>query len=330
MPLFAWVCDLAPVPIVVACMVGGLWFLNNQLMTGVSSSLLEHADFQQLKDTVKNLWNYTSLTSALLLTVAVPLLDMQINEHPPFGLSFNTDMQVFLELTPQERWMGVAHTTDDGDEINVNVYDQMRYIVSEMYTVFTLLSILFFLFSIFKCVVNLCYVEPLHNTDVVAYVLNSPNSVGEPTVDLMIASLMLLVAMMIWVTFQYGFSTGIVGVGMVLYFIVFMHFYITGKDEFTPKDRSQWDWSLKDPKAWPEWVHAREQKDRKVFQNMGEFLEKEEQKRGAWCPEHGKRIRSSSNLNGRSLAESSRNDDECSDDGHTSLLKGAQQKKWFC
>merc|ERR1740117_2493766 len=176
-------------------------------MGRVSCSVLEHSHLDSLKEGVKKLWEYESLTAALLLTIVFAMINA-----PP--------------------------DPDDGTHNGLGLSHCSLRFITQIYISVVLLSSYWLLTCIFRCLANLIYVEPLDNNDTIKYIIANPNCLGEPGLDLTIGVICMMLANVMYSLCQYGLPVAVTAAMVTTAFITTQAIYAKGKDTFDPTDSS--------------------------------------------------------------------------------------------
>ncbi|CAJ1374536.1 unnamed protein product [Effrenium voratum] len=200
-------------PGAVVSLLALVFFLLGQVFTTrVSIDVLEHCNPEGLKESSKNVWTNVGVTSALVLTMVMAML--QLDPIDPRGFSLEA-----YEIVHLHQWYGC----------------------------FCLASLLCNLLCIMSCVINLSYVDPLSDIDAIKYFLRRIDSIGDPVMFMMESFVFFLAAICVWVLGTFGLVMGILSLVCLIVFV-----YTVGKlwqknALFSPDVNMEW---TQDPELW--------------------------------------------------------------------------------
>jgi len=228
-----WVGPVAALVVSIIFFVIGQW-----KTTQISADILENCDPENIKESAKGIWTNVGVTAALMVTLVVAML--QVDPMEPQGFTL------------------------DEDEVGLLADLQQTYIT------FVTLSILFNLLSMMMCVVSLSYVEPLTNVDAIKFFFSSSaaDSLGDPITCLMIASILAIIAMMLWVFGTYGIVNAGIFLAVVIWLLCFLYISMKNGTSFNPSKLTAQDyaWTQQDPSTWPK---SRKQSGSKMSEKSG-------------------------------------------------------------
>jgi len=185
-----------------------------QLMSKITFDVVkEMRDVTHAKDVVRNIYTNIALVSALLLTVALAM----IQQDPP---------------------------SCDNDDVDAGCTLQILYVTS----VWT--SGLFLIKITLECIVNLVFTEGLPHYMVLRYLVSFPGSIGGPVIGLTIAITSLLIGIAVWLSMEYSLASGVGFAAGSGYFLSHLTCLIKAKRNFSSVRGSEgarsWEWIEKD------------------------------------------------------------------------------------
>lgn len=186
--------------------------LGQLVTTKISFDILENCQPHGIKESSKNLWTNVGLTSALLVTMVMAML--QVDPIAANG----------FDLDPTDR----MH-------------------LQQFYVSLCIASLLWNLICIVTCVINLSYVDPLSDIDAIAFFLNNADAIGDPAVFLGESCIFFMFAILVWVLGTYGIAQGVLmGSAMLTFIIVALgtwrkrSLFQSGIDVSWTQDSSKW------------------------------------------------------------------------------------------
>lgn len=217
-------------------------------VASVSLDVMEFCSLESLRESARSIWTNLGVTAALLLTVAVGLL-----QADSMSQIYATDAEMQDTLT------------------NIQL----------SYNLFSELSLLYCIWAILACVVYLCYVDPLTNQDAIKFFIANPAVIGGPVLNVIFGSVHLLVALLLYVVGTSGLPNAICFAIFMVIILVHIGCEIRDKSLFDPSGASpksiEWQWTQRDRSEWPWFVRqARNEKAVRVFQKMGRFIDEAE------------------------------------------------------
>lgn len=214
--------------------------LTRWKLTAVSIDILENCNLDSIKDTSKSCWTNMGVTAALLLTVDIAMLQAE-------------------SLQPRY---------DEEDE-NALLQVQLAY------DFFCAIGSLYCIWTVLQCVLYLCYVEPLTNTNAIKFFIANPAVIGNPALNIIFASMYTIFALTLWILGTSGLANCALFAFTALILLVCMIWDIWDKATFDPtgnsKKSEEWQWvTEEDVTKWP-WFAKKYRKDEKamrVFKRM--------------------------------------------------------------
>lgn len=161
-----------------------MFVLGKRVTTRISFDILEHCDPKGIKDSSKNAWTNLAVTSALVLTMVMAML--QVDPISPVGFELTK-----YELIQVQQW----------------------------YVALCIGSLLFNLLCIIVCVVNLSYVDPLTDLNAMKFFLANADTIGDPVILMAESFIFFIAAIFVWCLASYGLA---IGLTMLLSSIVFV------------------------------------------------------------------------------------------------------------
>ncbi|CAJ1349188.1 unnamed protein product [Effrenium voratum] len=190
-----------------------VFFLVGQVFTTrVSIDVLEHCNPEGLKESSKNVWTNVGVTSALVLTMVMAML--QLDPIDPRGFSLEA-----YEIVHLHQWYGS----------------------------FCIASLLCNLLCIMSCVINLSYVDPLSDVDAIKYFLRRIDSVGDPVMFMVESFVFFLAAICVWVLGTFGLVMGIMSLLSLIIFVYAVGTLWQKNALFSPDTNMEW---TQDPELW--------------------------------------------------------------------------------
>jgi len=240
------------VPVGAGLLVIILEAILRPMVTKVSLDVMEWCNLESLKDTARSVWTNLAVTAALLLTVAVAMLQGGAME-PRF-------------------------------EVTEDMKDMLNNIQSA-YDLFCGFSVLYCMVAVLQCVIYLCYVDPLSNKDGIKFFIANPATIGGPVLSTIFGCLYCGIGMLMWVLGTSGLMHAVVFSVFLLVLIIFLCFEIADKSTFDPsgqtKKAHEWQWTHRPEHEWPWFAKkAKNEKATRVFKKMGEAVQDEVQKPG--------------------------------------------------
>jgi len=237
------------VPVSVSGILVLLELLLRPQVTRVTVDVMEFCDLGNLRESARSIWTNLGVTAALLLTVAVGLLQA-------------------------DRMEAVFTADPEMQDTLVNI--QLAY------NLFSAIALLYCTYGILLCVIYLCYVDPLSNRDAVKFFIANPATIGMPVLDVIFGSVYLLAALLLYVLGTSGLPNAcIFGIGMLI-ILIHILYEIIDKGRFDPSGKSrksnEWMWTQKDPSEWP-WfmVNNKNGKAARVFTRMGNMIKEDQE-----------------------------------------------------
>jgi hypothetical protein len=209
-------------------------------LTAVSIDILENCDLNAIKDASKSCWTNVGVTAALLLTVDVAMLQ------------------------------------GDSIEPRYDMDDESALLQVQLaYDFFCAIGCFYCIWAVLQCVLFLCYVDPLTNTDAIKFFIANPACIGCPALSIMFAALHTLFALILWILGTSGLANSALFALTSLILVFMMCFDIWDKGSFDPSGRTkksqEWQWvTEEDVTKWP-WFAKKFVKDEKalrVFKRM--------------------------------------------------------------
>ena len=191
---------------VVVSVLALLFFILGQAFTTrVSIDILEHCNPEGLKESAKNVWTNVGVTSALVLTMVMAML--QIDDIEPRGFAL-----------------------DAGD----------KFQLQQFYGALCIASLLFNLLAIMSCVVHLSYVDPLSDVDAIKFFLMRIDSIGDPIVYMVESCIFFMGAVSVWVLGTFGLAMAIMNLVALLIFVIGNGLLWAKISLFTPHKDMKW------------------------------------------------------------------------------------------
>ncbi|CAK9089669.1 Uncharacterized protein SCF082_LOCUS42302 [Durusdinium trenchii] len=201
------------IAVIVVSILALVFFILGQIFTTrVSIDILEHCNPEGLKESAKNVWTNVGVTSALILTMVMAMLQMDDIEPRGFVL-------------------------EPSDKIQLQ----------QFYGAFCIASLLFNLLCIMSCVVHLSYVDPLSDVDAIKFFLMRIDSLGDPIVYMVESCIFFMAAIGIWVLGTLGLALAIMNVVALIIFVAGNGALWAKISLFTPKKDMKW---TQDPSLW--------------------------------------------------------------------------------
>lgn len=212
----------------VGCLLVVSLLIEQKIKTSISSDILEHSDFEAVKDTARNLWVNITLVAALTLTLVVP-----------------------MATTPPE------------DNQDKNGFLYQSYILSALISVaFCVKSIVFGV----TCLMYVEPLKP--GIPIARFLIGNPNSIGDSGNAAFMALVWMLFAICLYLWAIHGYVLGIFAIVIVLSHLALFVFYMRGKSQFNPEtDEEYWSWPSLDVKDRPSWIATGEHQGFKNLYN---------------------------------------------------------------
>lgn len=207
---------------VLLCVIALILIVIGQVVTTrISADILENCNPQELKESAKSIWTNIGVTAALMLTLVMAML--QVDPISPSGFTY----------------------FEDKPDVLVDV--QQSYITA------VVLSLLGNLVSMLLCVVNISYADPLTPVDAIKFFLERPDTLGDPITVLIAASLMMFVAVVLWVLGTYGLTQALVTsiCGLVAWICLACQWVVNGSFSPSARGPETYKWTQEDPSTWP-------------------------------------------------------------------------------
>ncbi|CAJ1363110.1 unnamed protein product [Effrenium voratum] len=183
-----------------------------QVTTRISFDILEHCDPEGLKDSSKNTWTNIAVTSALILTMVMAML--QVDAIAP--ISFTLEPYELIHL-------------------------------QHAYVSLCLASLCFNLICITVCVLNLSYVDPLTTTDAIKFFLANADTIGDPAILMAESFTFFVAAVVVWTLGCYGLTLGLLCLIVFIIITLSVANVWKNRSKFAPKEDMTW---TQDPSLW--------------------------------------------------------------------------------
>lgn len=192
-------------PLVVLLLAIIVSVFGQAFTTRISFDVLENCHPEGIKESFKNMMTNIGVTSALVLTMVVAM----IQEDPiePLGLELEDDQIMHLQ---------------------------------QFYQSFCIAALLFNMLCILMCVINLTYVDPLTETDAVKFFLTNADSIGDPVVLLAESCICFMAAIFVWILGTYGVAQGVVMALCLITFCIFVGYVWKKRAAFNPGASMEW------------------------------------------------------------------------------------------
>mmetsp|Transcript_42112 Transcript_42112/g.78268 ORF Transcript_42112/g.78268 Transcript_42112/m.78268 type:complete len:257 (-) Transcript_42112:267-1037(-) len=198
---------------VAVTLIAIIFFLVGQVFTTrISIDILEHCKPETLKESAKNVWTNVGVTSALILTMVMAML--QMDDIEPRGFVLEPEAKIHLQ---------------------------------QFYAAFCIASLLFNLLCIMSCVVQLSYVDPLSEIDAVRFFLMRIDAIGDPIVFMVESVIFFMAAIGVWVLGVFGLSMAVLSGVALIIFVVGNGKLWAKTGAFSPTSSMEW---TQDPDKW--------------------------------------------------------------------------------
>lgn len=244
-----WVADLQQFwagPSAVCAALVVLEAVARPQISRVSLDIMEFCDLSCLQESSQSIWSNLGVTSALILTVAASMLQVDQIE-PRFAHS---------EATSES--LGHIHAT----------YDLLCGV-----------SLLYSAAAMLQCVLSLCYVNPLSNKDTIKFFIANPASIGNVALNTIFGCFYCALGIVVWIFGTSGVAHGCIFVVFMIVALVCLLWEVYDKASFdpsglTPKS-SEWTWTTKPREEWPYFVRGvKSEKELRVLMRMGAAVER--------------------------------------------------------
>lgn len=188
-----------------------MFLVGKKMSTRISFDILEHCDPKTIKESSKNAWTNIAVTSALVLTMVMAML--QVDPISPVSFTLTNS-----ELLQVQQW----------------------------YVALCMGSLLFNLLCIIVCVVNLSYVDPLTEVNALKFFLANADTIGDPVVLMAESFIFFIAAIFVWCLGTYGLASGMLMLLASIVFVLSVANVWTNRAKFTPGNV---DWT-QDTSLW--------------------------------------------------------------------------------